>query len=64
MHSLRIEGADKPGSVAKIMRSLAGAAISFRAISANAVGRKFVCYLALDSAEDAARAAVLLRKLG
>jgi hypothetical protein len=64
MHSLRVEGSDKPGAVARIMRSLAGAAISFRAVSANAVSRKFVCYVALDSAEDAARAASLLRKLG
>jgi hypothetical protein len=64
MHSVRIEGTDKPGAVAKIMGSLAGAAISFRAISANAVSRKFVCYVALDSAADAAKAAGLLRKLG
>lgn len=64
MHSVRIEGADKPGLGAKIMQSLAGAAISFRAISATVVGRKFVGYVALDSEADAAKAASLLRKLG
>jgi hypothetical protein len=51
IHGLRLEGSDKPG-------------ISFRAISASAVGRKFVCHVALDSAADAARAATLLRRLG
>ena len=64
MHSLKIEGADKPGVTANTARTLAAAGISFRALSASAIGRKFVSYVAFDSAEDAARAAVLLRKLG
>ena len=63
-YSVRIEGTDKPGVTAKVMRCLASAGISFRALSATAVGRKFVSYVALDSAEDAAKAASLLRKLG
>ena len=64
LHSLKVEGADKPGVTANAARALAAAGISFRALSASAVGRKFVCYVALDSADDAARAAGLLRKLG
>ncbi len=64
MHSVRIEGTDKPGITAKVMRSLASAGISFRALSASAIGSKFVHFVALDSAEDAARAAGLFRKLG
>lgn len=64
LHSVRIEGTDKPGVTAMVMRSLASAGISFRALSAIAIGRKFVNYVALDSAEDAARAAALVRKLG
>lgn len=64
IHGLRLEGSDKPGIVAKVMRTLADAGISFRGVSASAVGRKFVCYVALDNATDAARAASLLRKLG
>jgi hypothetical protein len=63
MHMLRVEGTDKPGSTAAIARALADAGISFRAFSATAVGRNFRGFLALDSAEDAARAAGLLRKL-
>jgi len=63
MHLLRVEGGDKPGTTAAIARALADAGISFRAFSATAVGRSFKGFLVLDSAEDAARAAGVLRKL-
>lgn len=63
MHSVRIEGANKAGVTVKVMRALASAGISFRALSASAIGKRFVSFVALDSAEDAARAAALLRKI-
>lgn len=63
MHMLRVEGADKSGTTAAIARCMADAGISFRALSATAVGRNFRAFLALDSAEDAARAAAALKKL-
>jgi hypothetical protein len=63
MHGVRLEGGDKPGLGAKIARALGDAGISFRGISAHAIGRKFVCNIALDSAEDANRAVKLLKKL-
>ena len=63
MHAVRIEGADKPGVTASIMRALASAGISFRALSANVIGRNFVAFLALDSAEDAAKTVGLLKKI-
>ena len=63
MHMLRIEGADKPGTTAAIARAMADAGINFRALSATAVGRNFRAFLALDSAEDAVRAAGALKKL-
>ncbi len=62
-HSVRIEGTDQPGVTAKVMRSLAEAGISFRALSAIAIGKRFVSFVALDSADDAVRAAGLFRKL-
>lgn len=61
--ALRIEGADKPGVTANMVRALANAGISIRALSAAAAGSKFVGYLALDTAEDAARANGVLKKL-
>jgi predicted amino acid-binding ACT domain protein len=63
MHGLRVEGGDKPGLGAKITRALADAGISFRGLTAHAIGKKFLCNIALDSAQDAARAAALLKKL-
>ena len=61
--AVRIEGANKPGVTAHMLRALANAGISFRALSAATIGRKFVGYLALDTAEDAARANGVLKKL-
>ncbi len=63
IYSVRIEGADQPGLGAKIVRALGDAGISFRGISGVAIGRKFVSYLACDSAEDQAKAIAALRKL-
>ncbi len=63
MHSLRIEGVDKPGMAAKIQKALADAGLNLRGVSGAALGRKFVAYLALDSAEDAAKAAKVLKSL-
>jgi hypothetical protein len=63
MHGLRVEGGDKPGLGAKITRALGNAGISFRGLTAHAIGKKFVCNIALDNAEDAARAAAVLKKI-
>ena len=63
IHTVKVEGTDQPGASAAIACALASAGISFRGFSATAVGRKFSGYLALDSAEDAAKAARVLKKL-
>ena len=63
IHSVRIEGTDQPGLGAKITRALGDAGVSFRGISAIAIGRKFVSYLALDTAEDQAAAIAALKKV-
>lgn len=63
IHSVRIEGGDRPGLGAKIARALGNAGINFRGVSAVAIGRKFVSYIACDSAEDAAKAVSVLKKL-
>ena len=61
--ALRIEGLDKAGVTAQLVRALANAGISFRALSAAAIGSKFVAYLALDTAADATKANAVLKKL-
>jgi hypothetical protein len=63
MHSVRVEGPDKPGQGAKITDALAAAGINLRGLSAAAPGRRFVLYLALDTAPDAAKAIRLINAL-
>ena len=61
--ALRVEGSNKAGTAARMTRELADEGISFRGLSASAVGTKFVAWLAFDSAADAERAAKVLRKV-
>jgi hypothetical protein len=63
LHSIRIEGIDKPGVCAAITKALADAGVNLRGLSAAALGRKFVTHLALDSALEAAKAVAVLKKL-
>lgn len=63
LHSVRIEGADKPGLSAKMTEALAKAGLNLRGLSAVAIGKKFVAYLALDTVEDAERAVRAVKKL-
>jgi predicted amino acid-binding ACT domain protein len=63
IHGVRIEGSDKPGLGAKIARALAESGISFRGMNGMAMGKNFLSFVALDSAEDAAKAVKVLRKL-
>lgn len=63
IHGIRIEGADKAGLGGRIARALAEAGISFRGMQASVIGRNFLSFIALDSADDAAKAVKLLRKL-
>jgi hypothetical protein len=63
LHSLRVEGADKPGMGAKLAKTLAEAGINLRGLSAAALGKRCVTHLALDTVQDAAKAVAVLRKL-
>ena len=62
VYSVRVEGGDKPGLGSKIARTLGDAGVNFRGMSAIAMGRKFVSFIACDSAEDQARAIAALKK--
>jgi hypothetical protein len=63
LHSLRVEGADKPGMGAKLTKALAEAGINLLGLSAAALGKRYVAQLALDTAQDVAKAAAVLKKL-
>lgn len=63
LHSLRVEGPDKPGLGAEITRAIAGAGINMRGISAAALGRRSVVYFAFDSLGEANKARRVLKRL-
>ena len=63
MHGVKLEGGDKPGLGAKITRALGNAGVSFRGMSATAIGTKFASHIVVDTADDAARAVAALKKV-
>ena len=63
LHSIRVQGLDKPGAGAKLTRALAEAGINLRGFSAAALGKQYVTHLALDTARDATKAVAILKKL-
>lgn len=63
LHTLRIEGPDRKGMGATITAALAEADINLRGFSAAAIGRKFVCHVAVDSSAIATAARKALKKI-
>jgi len=63
LHSLRVEGPDRPGLGAKMTQAMAQAGVNLRGLSAAAIGQRCVVHLAFDSTADAAKAARLLKRL-
>ena len=62
LHSVRVEGPDRPGLGNKMTRALADAGINLRGVSGAALGRRSVTYFGFDNAEDADNAIKLLKK--
>lgn len=62
IHALRIEGPDKRALGATVACALGNAGISFRGLTAAAIGRKAVLLLALDTKSDATKAKQILAK--
>lgn len=62
LKSLRIEGENKPGVAAAMTGKLADAGINLHGLSAAVIGTKFIIYISLDNAEDAAKAAELIKR--
>ena len=61
LRSLRVEAPDRPGLGAQISRAIARAGVSLRGLSAAALGRQSVTYLAFDSDADATKASRVLK---
>ena len=62
LHSLRIEGDNKPGIGAQLAEMMADAGINLRGLSAAVIGGRFIMYLALDTMEDAQKAMGLFQE--
>ena len=56
IHSVRIEGENKPGIAAELMGRLPAEGINVRGVTASVLGKKFVLYIGLDTPEDAEKA--------
>ena len=61
LHSLRVEGDNKPGIGAQLAKKMADAGINLRGLSAAVIGERFIMYLALDTADDAEKAMSLFQ---
>ena len=61
IHSVRVEGENKPGIAAELTEKLAAAGINLRGLSGAAIGSRFILYIGLDTDEDAAKALDILK---
>ena len=62
LHTVRVEGKNRPGIAAELAQKLAEAGINLHGFSAAVIGTRFNVYIGLDSAEDTARALDVLRQ--
>ncbi len=53
LHSVRIEGDNRPGIAASIAQKLGKGGINLRGFSGAVIGRRFVLHVGVDSAEEA-----------
>jgi len=63
LHAVRIEGADKRGQGARLAQALAAKGLNLRGMSAAAIGKKFVCHIAVDKSADAAKVIRVVKSL-
>ncbi|MCS7167571.1 MAG: ACT domain-containing protein [Gemmatales bacterium] len=61
--ALRVEGPNRPGALHDVVKVLGDAGINLRGVSAGVIGKRWVCFLAFDSKEDAQKAARLVKSV-
>lgn len=62
VHSVRVEGENRPGVAAELTEKLAAAGINLRGLSAAVIGTRFIIYIALDAAAEATQAISILQQ--
>ena len=63
VHAVRVEGPNQAGIAAALAAQLAAAGLNLRGFSAAVLGTRFILYIGLESAEDAAKALIVLQQL-
>lgn len=61
--SVRVEGVNRPGVAASLTEKLAAAGLNLHGFSGAVIGPKFILYIGLDTAEDAAKAVAIIEQL-
>lgn len=62
VHSVRIEGENRRGLAAELTEELAAAGINLRGFSAAVIGKRFIIYIALDTADETTKAISILQR--
>lgn len=62
MHAMRIDGPDRPGLGAELTRAIADKGINLRGVSAAALSKKCVTYVALETVDDMTAAMKIAKK--
>ena len=62
VQAVRVEGDNEPGIAAILTEMIAEAGINLRGLSAAVIGPRFILYIGLDSAADAAEAVKVLQQ--
>lgn len=62
VHSLRVEGENRPGVAAEVAEKIAATGITLRGLSAAVLGARFIIYVSFDTAKDAMTAAGVLQQ--
>lgn len=62
LHSVRIEGENKPGIAAELATVLAEKGINLRGFSAAVIGTRFIAHVSLDTAADAHQVVEILQR--
>jgi hypothetical protein len=62
IHSVRIDGENRPGIVADLTEKVGAAGINLRGLSAAVLGARFILYVGLDGKEDAKKTVEILQQ--
>lgn len=62
LHSVRVQGLNRPGMAAWVTQQIAGAGINLRGFSASIAGSQFIAYAAVDTLEDAQQIVTTLQQ--